>query len=118
MKLLNLSALTVATNRCLKIGEKVHAINPLKVIDFIRITEIAQQIDAETQNGGFTAVREVKLIIDLITSTAPSTTEEELMQLGLAELQNIASFIKGADVEGVVEEAIEDTAATEVIEGK
>lgn len=113
MKLLNLSALTVATNRCLKIGETTHAVNPLKVIDFVRITEIAQQIDEEVKQGSFTAVREVRLIIDLIASTVPTVTEKELMELSIGELHRIADFIKGADVEGVTEQSDE-----EVAEGK
>lgn len=113
MKLLNLSALTVATNRCLKIGETIHTINPLKVIDFVRITEIAQQIDEEVKQGNFTAVREVKLIIDLIISTVPTAKEAELMELSIGELHRIADFIKGADVEGVTEEAAPEEGAVE-----
>lgn len=116
MKLLNLSSLTVATDRRLKIGEETHVINPLKVIDFIRITEIAQQIDEEAKKGTPTVLREVELIMDLVTATIPTVQRETLNNLGIAELQSIASFIKGMDVPGTIE--TEEAVEAEAGEGK
>lgn len=110
MKLLNLSNLTVSTNRRLQIGDKVHEIKPLKVSDFIRVTEQAEQIAKEMQEGDFSIIKEVRLIIDFVLLVVPSVTREELESLALEDLHRINNFIRGMDdIEGVVE-------STEIVE--
>lgn len=107
MKLLNLSNLTVSTNRRLKIGEKLHDIRPLKVADFISITEQAEQLAKETKEGSLNIVKEIRLIVDFILLVIPTVSREELEQLPLEDLHRINSFIRGMDdIEGVTEEEI------------
>lgn len=118
MKLLNLSSLNVNTDRCIKIGEIRHEVKPLKVSDFMRITEVAQQIDAISKKGEFTALKELELTIDLISCALPSVTREELGQLDISELHAIADFIKGIDVDGVINEQTVDETVDDETEGK
>lgn len=108
MKLLNLANLNVATNRRVKIGEKEHDVVPLKVSDFLYVTEQAEQLAKEAEAGGVTAAKEVRLIIDFILRVIPTASKEEVDALSLEDLHRINNFVRGLDVDGI----------TEVVEGE
>lgn len=116
MKLLNIQSLSIQTKRQLKIGDVIHEVKPLKVSDFIRITEKAQEIANLDQNQVDHALQEIKLTVEMVRACVPTTTDEELMDLALPELQMIADFIRGVDFDEVV--SVEENADTEGVEGK
>ena len=107
MKVLNLDSLSVATNRRLMVSGQIHEISPLKVADFIRITEQAKKVDERAKAGEITAIDELNLTIDMIMSTVPTLERVELENLALEEIHKISAFIKGADLAEAVEELAE-----------
>lgn len=118
MKLLNLSALTTQTNRKVKVGEKMYEIKVLKVRDFIRITEAAEELMKLAKEGEPTVVKEMKLTVELIKSAIPEVTDEQLDELSIEQLRAISEFIRGADdIEGV-ETSVETKEASAEQEGK
>lgn len=118
MKLLNLAALTKSTvKRVVQVGDKEHEIITINVKQFLEILEESKDIVVRAENGDMTMADEVRLTMKVVSFALPTITAEELETLNLDQLQAIAAFAKGEDVEGVEDEAKdgtdEDSAETE-----
>jgi len=103
MKYLNLDKFTPATGRFLKVGGIDHAINSIGVGEFIDTNLALQKIDMEDM------LTQLNFTIDLIIKLVPTLKREQLTPYTLDQVNEIADFVRGADVEHA--EVVEDEEA-------
>lgn len=105
MKLLNVEALAKSvTKRVIVVNGNEHQIATLNVKQFLSVLEETKSILDRASNGEFVTTEEVKLTCKIVSYAVPSLSQEEIEALDLSQLQAIASFAKGEDLEGLVEE--------------
>lgn len=104
MKLLNLDPLVKSVQkRVIVIDGAEHEICSLNVEQFLSITEQTKEIAEKSANGEFTVAEEVRVTMEVVSYAVPSLTKEQINRLKLDQLQAIAAFAKGDDVEGTEE---------------
>jgi hypothetical protein len=101
MKFLDLDKFTPATGRFLKVDGVDHAINSIDVDAFIETTMAVKAMDHEDVEA------QVRFTVKTILRLVPTLKEEKLRKYTLEQLNQIAEFVRGADVEGAEEVADE-----------
>lgn len=100
MKLLNLDKVGAGIRK-IRLGDKTYNVYPLSVGSFVKTTKNAEDYIKNKTNDGFTDVKqEIDLIVDLVTDCIPDISRMEVEQLSFEQLQALAAFIKGDDVDG------------------
>jgi hypothetical protein len=92
MKLLDLDKFTPETGRFLKVDGVNHAINSIDVGAFIDTTIAVKNMD---QND---AEAQLKFTVDTILRLVPTLKVGQLQRYTLDQLNQIADFVRGADV--------------------
>jgi hypothetical protein len=103
MKILNLDKIAPQPTRSMLLGGVKHPILPMTVENFILTTEKVQQL-ATTDA---TYADQINSTIEMILRSVPSLTHEMLNSRALDELNTIATFVRGEDVDGQEDEADE-----------
>ncbi|HHQ1841605.1 hypothetical protein [Acinetobacter baumannii] len=110
MKLLNLDPLVKSVKkRVVVVNGKNHEIRTLNVEQFLQIVDESKSIVERAEKGEFTLADEVRLTRKVVGLAIPTMTEEEINKLDVSQIQAIAEFAKGNDVEGVEEVSSEET---------
>lgn len=105
MKLLNLEALTKSVvNRVVKVGNAEHQIKTLNVQQFLEILDETKEVQKLADAGEFTMPEEVRITTKIVGFALPTLSKVEIDSLDLNQLQAIAAFAKGEDVDGVTQE--------------
>jgi hypothetical protein len=102
MKFLNLDKFTPQTGRFLRLGGVDHAIHGIGVGTFIDTTIAVKNMDQTDIEA------QLKFTIDTILRLVPTLKREQLNPYTLDQLNQIAEFVRGADVpeaEEVADEA-------------
>lgn len=97
MKLLNLDQVAATTDKVVKIGGVEYAIVPISVGSFIKKTKEAEEY---VRAGVQDPLREVNIILDLISECIPAAPRYAIEALSLPQLQKIAEYIQRDDVDG------------------
>ena len=97
MKLLNIDQLSPTTSKAVLIGGVEYAIQPISVGAFIKKTKEAEEY---VKTGVADPMREVEMIIDLISQCIPAAPRYVIESLNLTQLQTIANYIQKEDVDG------------------
>jgi hypothetical protein len=100
MKILNLDKIAPQPTRSMVIGGVKHPILPMTVENFVLTTATVQELS--TTNA--TYVDQVNSTIEMILRSVPTLTHELLNSRALEELNTIATFVRGEDVDGQEEE--------------
>lgn len=97
MKLLNIDQLAEKTSKVVVIGGVQYGIVPISVGSFVKKTKEAEEY---VKSGVSDPMREVSLILDLISECIPSAPRYAIEALTLPQLQQIAEYIQSDDVDG------------------
>lgn len=97
MKLLNLDKIAAKTNKAVIIGGTQYAVTPITVGAFIEKTQEAEDY---INSGQLDPLREVNLILDLISKCIPAAPRYAIESLSLPQLKQIAEYIQNGDVDG------------------
>lgn len=97
MKMLNLDKLSHNATRQITLGGNVYSIFPISVNAFIETTRAAEQYMKE---GEANELKEVEMVLDLLSMCIPDAPREALMSLGVSQLQILAEYVRGDDVDG------------------
>lgn len=81
----------------------------MNVEQFLQIVDESKSIVERAEKGEFTLADEVRLTRKVVGLAIPTMTEEEINKLDVSQIQAIAEFAKGNDVEGVEEVSSEET---------
>ena len=103
MKFLNLDKFTPDTGRFLKVDGVDHAIHGIGVGAFIDTNIAVKNLNADDPAA------QLNFTVDLIIRLVPTLQREQLAKYTLTQLNQIAEFVRGDDVEGV-EESVDDPA--------
>ncbi|WP_151708803.1 hypothetical protein [Acinetobacter brisouii] len=98
MKILNLDQLAAKTNRKVKIGGKDYNVVPMSVGAFVKTTKEAEEL---VQSGNIDTLKEIEMVIDVISECVPDAPRQTLESLNLEQLHAISSFVRGDDIDGV-----------------
>lgn len=97
MKLLNIDQLAEKTNKVVVIGGVEYAIQPISVGAFIKKTKEAEEY---VKAGVDDPMKEVEIVIDLISQCIPAAPRYVIESLSLIQLQTISEYIQRDDVDG------------------
>lgn len=97
MKLLNIDQLSEQTNKVVVIGGVEYAVQPISVGTFIKKTKEAEEY---VKSGVKDPMKEVEMVIDLISSCIPAAPRYAIEALNITQLQTIADYIQRDDVDG------------------
>jgi len=103
MKILNLNKIAPQSTHRIVLNDVSHAILPMTVENFVLTTAKVEELN---QNNASYA-EQVESTVDMILRSIPTLTRDELMDRSLDELNTVAAFVRGEDVDG-----------QEVVEGK
>lgn len=97
MKLLNIDQMSKQTNKVIVIAGTQYSIVPISVGAFIKKTKEAEEYISA---GSMDPMKEVEMVIDLISQCIPSAPRVVIESLNLEQLQLIAAYIQRDDVDG------------------
>lgn len=97
MKLLNLDKVAPKTGKAITIGGVNYEIMPISVGAFVKKTKEAEEY---MKAGGGDPLREISMILDLISECVPAAPRYVLESLTLPQLQVIADYIQKDDIDG------------------
>lgn len=103
MKFLDLDKFTPATGRFLRVAGQDHAINAIGVGAFIDTNLFLKGMD---QND---AAQQLQFTVDTILKLVPTLGHDQLNSYTLEQLNKIADFVRGEDVQGAQEVAEGET---------
>lgn len=103
MKFLNLDKFTPETGRVLKVDGIDHPIHGIGVGAFIDTNIAVKHMDANDPAA------QLNFTVDIILRLVPTLKREQLARYTLLQLNQIAEFVRGEDVDGA-EEAADDRA--------
>lgn len=94
---LDLDKLEPTSNRSLTIKGVSYPVEPMSVENFVVTTRTIQRL---TANEATTLADQMEATVDMICRSVPSVPRDVLLKYSLETLNNIASFVRGEDVEG------------------
>lgn len=97
MKLLNIDKLSQKTQKSVQINGVKYEIAPISVGVFIKKTKEAEEY---VKSGQVDQMKELEMVLDLLSECIPAAPRHVLESLGLDEMQAIADFIQKDDVDG------------------
>lgn len=97
MKLLNIDKLSKTTQKSVLIGGIEYPIAPISVGTFIKKTKEAEEY---VKSGQIDQMKELEMVLDLISECIPTAPRYVIEALGLEQLQTIADYIQKDDVDG------------------
>ncbi|MDY7537616.1 hypothetical protein QN372_00490 [Undibacterium sp. RTI2.1] len=94
-KILNLDKLDTTSNRVLSIGGVDHKIHEMTVENFIVTTRTVEALS----KGTVSVADQVEATLDMILRSVPTLDRASLFGRGLAQLNVIAEFVRGENVD-------------------
>lgn len=101
MKILNLDKIAPQPTRSIVMGGVKHPILPMTVKNFVITSTSVETLE----KGDATYAEQVNSTVDMILRSVPTIPRAELEERALEELNTIATFVRGEDVDGQEEEA-------------
>lgn len=100
MKILNLDKIAPQPSRSIVLGEASYPILPMTVENFVVTSNRVEEMN--TNNA--TYAEQVQGTVEMILRSVPTLPREALMSRSLEELNAIATFVRGEDVDGQEDE--------------
>lgn len=105
-QILNIDSLKSSSTRTINLAGKEHVMKEMSVGDFLKITGLAEQADEKA-----TLTESIKFIIDVVLTSFPTCTREELESCTIEQLNAIAEFAKSGSLpeQAVVAELVDES---------